>query len=203
MCRVQNCPEIVYAKKLCKRHYEQVRTKGVVSNLPKGVHREQEFIFKNDICYIPLLNRKGEVIQVAQIDIEDYPLVKDYRFSVFGGKYTGCYIAGEPITLHNLILGRKWVDHKDFNGFNNRRSNLRGCTCQQNQFNKRSVKNSSSKYKGVYLVQRKNGQKYAAQIRINGKNTYLGVFTSEKQAAKCYNRVAKDYHKEFANSVNL
>ena len=40
------------------------------------------------------------------------------------------------------------------------------------------------KYKGVY----KNGQKFNAQLRINGKLKYLGTFDTSKEAAEAHDR---------------
>ena len=49
---------------------------------------------------------------------------------------------------------------------------------------KMAVKRGTSKYKGVSWVQR--GQKWRAEIRIDGKSTHLGYFDSEEAAARKY-----------------
>jgi hypothetical protein len=114
--------------------------------------------------------------------------------------------------MHRLILGltdpKILGEHRDHNGLNNQRDNLRVCTQQQNVCNKRSQKGSSSKYLGVcrvkYPQKRKNGEVkvyeyWMALIRIKGKQTILGRFKDEKEAALAYNKAAIIHHGEFAN----
>ena len=55
---------------------------------------------------------------------------------------------------------------------------------------------TSSQYKGVTL-EKKSG-KWIAQIRIDGKRKYLGIFTSEEEAAMAYDLKAEEAHGEFA-----
>ncbi|MCH7719226.1 MAG: HNH endonuclease, partial [Chloroflexi bacterium] len=54
--------------------------------------------------------------------------------------------------MHRLITNAPKgliVDHIDHNGLNNTRNNLRLCTPEQNDYNRRPQKGSTSKYKGV------------------------------------------------------
>jgi len=200
LCKLSNCSTKVYAKKLCRRHYEQMRTKGFTTDLPKNERKIQKFIKKGNTYLIELCGRDGKVLKYAVIDEQDYNLVKKYKCNITGGKYVRCYCKGEETKLlHQIILGHSWVDHKDLDGFNCRRFNLRPCTPQQNQFNKRSYKNSSFLFKGVHRVKRKKGYRFIAQIRVNKKNIHLGIFDSEVKAHEEYSKYANIYHKEFAN----
>lgn len=90
------------------------------------------------------------------------------------------------------------VDHIDSNGLNNQRKNLRVCTHSQNQRNQ-VKRRGKSKFKGVYLNS-KLGRWYA-QIKLNGKSTHLGMFELEIDAARAYDKAAKNNFGEFA-SVN-
>lgn len=87
------------------------------------------------------------------------------------------------------------VDHIDGNVLNNKKSNLRECTIQQNCYNI-SAKKGTSNYKGVYFDNKAN--KWASSISINKKTIYLGVFKDEKMAAKMYDVCANYLYKEFA-----
>jgi hypothetical protein len=89
------------------------------------------------------------------------------------------------------------IDHKDRNKRNNRIENLREASNSQNSKNTTSRKNSSSKYLGVSF--RKAYNKWCAMITIGGKNTFLGNFSTEQDAALAYNKSAEINHKEFAN----
>ena len=98
--------------------------------------------------------------------------------------------------MHRVILGLhngEIIDHKDHNGLNNQKDNLRRCTNGQNQMNKCSV--SASGFKGVY---REKTGRYRASIEFNLKRYYLGIYDTPEEAAMVYNEAAKKYHREFA-----
>ena len=77
------------------------------------------------------------------------------------------------------------VDHINRNPLDNRIENLRVLTNQQNQFNTNA--------KGYYWNKQNN--KWHAQIRINGKNNFLGVFAEEEDAQQAYLNAKELYHK--------
>ena len=83
------------------------------------------------------------------------------------------------------------LDHKDRNRANNTISNLRECAPGEIQQNStRSL--GSSKYQGVYWNKRAN--KWHAQISVNKKIIYLGVFDDELEAANAYREAKEKYH---------
>lgn len=136
------------------------------------------------------------------IDNDDYELIKEYSWAAHFERsnwyaVTSKRINGKlkTIRMHRLILDAKpgqYVDHINRNGLDNRKSNIRICTPQQNTLNRISHKNSSSKYKGVSL--RKTTNKYESYISINGKRKHLGFFKKEIDAAKAYNSAALKYY---------
>ena len=96
---------------------------------------------------------------------------------------------------HNNIP--KMLDHIDGDRLNNRIENLRLATHQQNNRNRSSNRNSSSKYLGVSWNNYR--KKWEARIRINRKSKCLGYFDDEIEAAKVYDAAARHHHGEFAN----
>lgn len=100
----------------------------------------------------------------------------------------------KTLRMHQLFVKAKFVDHRDGNGLNNLRSNLRGATTQQNNFNVPITKRNKSGYKGVH----KCGKKYRACIRISGVLIDGGLHISPIDAARTYNEMAKIHHGEFA-----
>ncbi len=103
--------------------------------------------------------------------------------------------------MHRLIMNTKVgldVDHIDGNGLNNTRVNLRNCTRTQNLWNSKPTKGGISKYKGVTWQHRQ--KKWQARINVNSKRIFLGYHFTEVEAAKAYDRAAKKYHGEFANT---
>jgi hypothetical protein len=102
--------------------------------------------------------------------------------------------------LHRFILGisnpKIQIDHKNRNGLICTRENMRIATNQQNSFNQIGAKNSTSPFKGVCFDKSRN--KFAAYIKHNGKRFALGRFISEIEAAKAYDKRAKELFGEFA-----
>jgi hypothetical protein len=142
----------------------------------------------------------------AIIDPDDYPKLCRYDWLLKEGKNT-CYAwrmtfeKGEKLNIiymHREIMQAApgtIVDHKNCDGLNNTKRNLRFASRSQNRSNSKQ-KNSSSKYKGIRHYKKSN--KWAAQITHNGKTLYLGYFDNEIDAAKAYDAAAKIYHGEFA-----
>lgn len=96
--------------------------------------------------------------------------------------------------MHQLFIDASVIDHKDGNGLNNVRSNLRDASSGQNNFNVGITKRNKSGYKGVYGYR----GKYVACIRKSGKLIHGGSFVTAIDAAKKYNELAIEHHGEFA-----
>ena len=88
------------------------------------------------------------------------------------------------------------VDHRNNNGLDNRRDNLRLATSSQNNCNSRKRKNTTSQFRGVCFCKAKG--KWDANINLAGKRIWLGSFDSEIEAGKAYDEAAKKCHGEFA-----
>ena len=145
------------------------------------------------------LSGKRGAGRVALVDDEDWPLVAPYRWCVLEFKRSGRIAGPYAITynvdrtaklMHSLITGWPLVDHRDHNGLNNRRSNLRPADASQNQANKRGTLNSSSIYKGVHWHSAR--RKWRAEICFRGVRRHLGSFEREDEAALAYNAAATE-----------
>lgn len=106
---------------------------------------------------------------------------------------------GSISMMHREVMGCNSsleVDHKDGNGLNNQKSNLRMANKSQNGANRKSAKNSTSKYKGVCWA--KKSKKWCSQIKKDGVIHRLGFFCDEEGAAIAYDKAALRLHGEFA-----
>jgi hypothetical protein len=103
------------------------------------------------------------------------------------------------LQMHRFIIdapcGIK-VDHRDGDGLNNTRRNLRLASDSQNQWNRRASKNNTSGFIGV--IWDKPRQKWRAQLNVRGRQIFVGRFNSAEDAAHARDCIAKNHHGEFA-----
>ncbi len=88
------------------------------------------------------------------------------------------------------------VDHKDHNGLNNQRLNLRKATGQQNKHHSRKRVDNTSGFKGVHWDAAR--QQWKATIKLDSKTKHLGYFGKVKDAANVYDKAAKKCFGRFA-----
>lgn len=111
------------------------------------------------------------------------------------------------ITLSRLLMGvlndnAVVVDHKNGDTMDNRKANLRICTQEKNNYNKKLSNYSSTKVKGV--TYKEKTKKYYARIGYKNNRISLGVFDTLYEAAKAYNEKASELYGEYAylNDLN-
>ncbi len=164
---------------------------------------------------LPRKSKHGERLEVAMrlipltkgkfamVDDEDFERAIAFKWCAFKGtnrNYTFYAVRrhnGHPQYLHQFILGCNRVDHKNRNGLDCQKKNLRPCTPSQNAFNSGKRKNNTSGYKGVIRAD----SKWCARIRIgNRKRLYLGRFVTPELAHEAYCQAARKYHGDFART---
>lgn len=145
---------------------------------------------------------------VALIDAADAPLVAGYRWQVEKRKHTnyavalsGSRTARTKTYLHRLIMQAKpgeLIDHRNHNGLDDQRDNLRRLTTSANAANVPKRRAGSSQYKGVGWDARRAC--WRARITVNYCTIFLGEFAEEIDAAKAYDRAAVEH---FAGAASL
>lgn len=91
-----------------------------------------------------------------------------------------------------------WLDHIDGDGLNNRITNLRRATCAENARNRRRPRTNSSGLKGA--VWHKKAGRWQAQLKLEGKAKYLGLFDTAEEAHAAYLSAANEFYKQFARA---
>lgn len=147
--------------------------------------------------------------QVASVDDEDYERVNAVKWYAQKNRNTWYAQRGSQtcrydfMRMHHFILGipsSVIVDHKDGDGLNNTRANLRISSRSLNGQNRHSSRNNTSGFRGV--VRTPNGC-WAAQIKhtqIGDKKRhyYLGRFDTAEDAARAYDLKARELFGEAA-----
>lgn len=155
--------------------------------------------------HIPLTQGK-----VAIVDDADYEWLNQWKWCAVKKK-SGIFYASRgqgkaTIAMHRQILNipeGAQADHRNHDGLDNRKCNLRLCTPAENQWNQKPRK-GISKYKGVCLLRGKTHKgkqykdKWRAYIKKNQKTRWLGCFQNEIDAAEAYDKAAKELFGEFA-----
>lgn len=148
--------------------------------------------------------------QYALVDDADYKYLNQWKWHAHKQSSGNFYAVRSSsrkkgkrflIRMHRVILGLEHFDmregdHENHNTLDNRRSNLRICSCQQNRMNRTSNRNTTSRFRGVYW--KKQDKKWRVSIQVNGKRKHLGYWNMEEVAALRYDIVAIREHGEFA-----
>lgn len=138
--------------------------------------------------------------KVALVDDEDYERINQHKWYAAKNHNTH-YATRAPynkttkkqsrIKMETVVLGifPKGLipDHKDGNGLNNQKSNLRLVTIRQNGQNRHEQK--TSRYPGVHW--KKRNKKWVAQVQIEKKMKHLGLFILEEDAFAAYKNAVK------------
>lgn len=156
-----------------------------------------------DLVLVPTLEIpiKGAV---ALIDEADLDMIRGFNWAlrVQGtSRYAIGHRNNRTVFMHRLILrppAGLLTDHRNRNGLNNRRINLRACTPADNARNTSLPVTNTSGFKGVYAAAPRYTKRWTAGIRVNRKTNWLGYFASAEEAAVAYDAAAIRLHGEFA-----
>lgn len=149
--------------------------------------------------------------QIVMVDDEDFDYLNQWNWSCKKSPYTFYAFRQQvidgravEIKMHRQLLKVVFqkevlIDHKDRNGLNNQKDNLRKCNRSQNNINSVKRSNSTSIYKGVsFEASGRALKKWVAQVYFNKKQYWLGRFDTETEAAQAYDKKVFELHGEFA-----
>lgn len=171
--------------------------------MPNRKRQPNEYIWGEDS--VGILMSSG---LVTWVDRSDFDLVSGHHWwsSRGAGSQVTYAVAKNPsasgpahIRLHRVVLSAlpgQLVDHIDFDGLNNRRSNLRVCGHVENTRHQRRITGQSG-FRGVHWDRHRN--RYRIGVTINGRmRKFGGTFTCPIEAAKAFDRYAREHYGEFA-----
>lgn len=174
-------------------------------NLIESILNEIKLIKKSEITEpyknIYLKNKNC----YTKVSIEDYDKFKTYSWHLTNQGYVEytkriSKTEAKYYKLHRCVLHITdpsiSIDHINHDRLDNRRSNLRSCTREENLRNKKSLRNSISSYKGVYLTTSK--KHWQASIYANKRRRNIVGINHEIIAALIYDLLAIEEHKNFA-----
>lgn len=147
--------------------------------------------------YATISLTKGFVTKVSLCDLElvlRYPWYTHMNHNNPNHKpvyYACCKRPKETIRMHNLIMGRLHIDHRNGDGLDNQRNNLRVGSRGQNRMNSHSIK-SKSGFIGVYK------EAHAATWAARHNSKHIGNFKTAEDAARAYDSVVFVKYGEFA-----
>ena len=156
---------------------------------------------------LPLSHDKFAIVDADRFD-ELNKHKWSWRGSGRGNGYAGRLVGvrRKVLLLHHAVLGIKssiHVDHKNRNGLDCRRENLRVSTRSGNGANRDKFAGTfTSKYKGVVDRRRHVFRRcpWLARIRVNDELIFIGYYASEHEAAVAYDAAALHYFGEFART---
>lgn len=144
--------------------------------------------------------------QVALVDDDDFDRLSAIRWwaraarAGHGGFYAEGWLNGARVHMHHLVLpprdGRT-PDHRNRNGLDNRRENLRLATKGEQMAN-REFPRGATGFRGVSLHNPARPSPYRAHINVAGRRVSLGYFPTAEAAARAYDAKARELHGEFA-----
>ena len=138
------------------------------------------------------------------VDNEDFERLSKYSwylnhkgYAQRSRKYVGGVPDSLPILMHNMVLEKEeglTTDHINGDKLDNQKQNLRHITNKDNI----RRRGGNKRYTGVYTRKLKSSVRYQSYIRVDGKLIFIGYFDTQEEAARAYNKKAKEYHGEYA-----
>lgn len=162
-------------------------------------HGKNEYRIEGNVVFLKLTQGLW-----TALDLADLSLALNYRWRAASGYVRGrCQNpkSKRQVLLHRVLKGVEnndphdpEVDHRDNDGFNNRRNNLRVGNSTQNKCNVSLRSDNKTGFKGVY--RRRGG--FSGQVAFEGKKMSVGIHETAESAARACDDLRRKFHGDFA-----
>ncbi len=136
-------------------------------------------------------------------DLDDYDKIKDYYWQFNNRGYAYFVFRRNKknikVFLHRLILNPEsdmTVDHINGVRHDNRKTNLRIATPEQNNYNRRMLDSNTSGCTGVTWIKERN--RWRASLEYKGKKIGLGFYRNFEDAVKARRAGEDKYYGEYS-----
>lgn len=170
---------------LCSKHDSQMKKYGEIKDHnQRTVWDANEVRTFSNYAEIDTYDQFGNVIETYKLDLEDVKYLNGNKWrTVYKGKQKSPYlVTGHTIYFHILINGfpNSEIDHISRDTHDNRKSNLRLASRQEQMYN--TLKVNKSGIKGVYY---KSGKPlgWHAECQFGGKRYYSPCYATKEEAA--------------------
>lgn len=148
---------------------------------------------------------------VALVDDEDFEKLSSYKWHRHDERTlqyvrVALYGSGKQqiLLMHRVVMNAPTgvdVDHRDGDGLNNQKYNLRLCTDQQNSMNLKLFRTSTSGHKGVSW--NKQFKKWEAYIWFHRKKIRLGEYKEKSDAIAARENAEKELYGNWSRRINV
>lgn len=189
-------------KEYCRKHYMQMYHHGEI--MKETIYDKNEYVEYDDYYEIILKNIYFEEVARTKIDKEDFDRVYQYKWYCHQYENNKQYCQGTledgiKIRLHHFILNiahntlnGNVVDHINGDSLDNRKSNLRIVSQQENMQNMKP----NNIMTGIRIITHKDGTiRYGARITHNYKTISLGTYDTLEEAQEARKKAKEQFHK--------
>ena len=197
-----------YGDYLCEKHRDQYKNYGkFLDTSPRGVFDPNEIRKYEDHAEIDTYDSHGNVVSTFILDLEDVNKLENKKWrTVF--KLNKPYLftgnqKSERIYFHRLIMNpseEQQVDHISGNTLDNRKSNLRLVSIQENMCNLKKKKNNTSGVRGISFDKRKN--RWTVDFTYKKQRYYMKTFELIEEAVYLRYLLEKHFNSELRNTSN-
>lgn len=153
----------------------------------------------DDIVFVKFSNCNEYFI----CDLEDWEKLKDLCWYKDINGYAATYLNRAPILMHRIVMNcpnglvPDHINRIDGGVCDNRKSNLRIASRQQNSLNSKLFSHNTSGYRGISWD--KNRSKWESKLGFHGKTIHLGRFDSIEDAIEARKQGELQYYGEYSS----